>query len=218
MKLHPLDWILIVVAGAAVVVGVLLNGPSCDLPMGPDGASGCTGWHFPVELVSGAGLAVIALAIVAVRVRRRPNSMIRFFGAVAAVALIALAAYLTGPRLRVVCYGGGTVTDCARAADAVLADAGGGRPIAAVAVYAWRGCPPGAYCGLVEDPLPAPFSALVGIRFADGTHSLMRDVGDLAAHPIAVHEIEGYQPDQFIDGVLGTRGASETWVRQPIGW
>jgi hypothetical protein len=150
------------------------------------------------------------------RLKAAPR-MIRLLGLLAAVAVIALWAYFAGPRVRVVCYGGGTVTGCARAADAVLAEVGAGHFIGAVAVYVWRGCPPGAYCPLVGDAPPAPLSATVGVRFADGAPSVLRDVGDLAGWPMAVYEIEGYEADQFIDAVLPTRGAWETWVRQPIG-
>jgi hypothetical protein len=136
------------------------------------------------------------------------------FGAIAAAAVIALGIYLIAPRVRVVCYGAGSVTDCARAADAALAATGTGHSVEAVAVSI--GCFPGAFCMPPRDGGPIRLGATVGIRFADGTPAVLRDVADLPRYSLRVSEVL-YGPDQFIDMILPTRGTSETWVRQPAG-
>jgi hypothetical protein len=141
----------------------------------------------------------------------------RAFGLFAILAIVSLYAYMAAPRVRVVCYGSGTVTECARAADAVIARVGRSQSVDAAAVYTWRGCPPGAHCPLRLDSRIAPLSASVGVRFADGSPSVLRSVDRLGSWPMAVIEAGGNQPDRFVEMMLQTRGVQETWVRQVTG-
>lgn len=76
MMFRPLDWLLLMIAVATVLAGLLLNGPICYPAIGPVGytpSSHQCALRFPIEIASGVTLAVIALLIVAIRVRRRPS-------------------------------------------------------------------------------------------------------------------------------------------------
>jgi hypothetical protein len=77
MRLRPLDWLLLVVAVAAVLAGLVLGPPICNLVIGPVGytppAGQCAGFRFPIEAASGAIVAVAALLTIALRLRRNSN-------------------------------------------------------------------------------------------------------------------------------------------------
>ena len=128
------------------------------------------------------------------------------------VALPLLAGCGVGPQQRVTCYGNGIHSPaaddaCRRAALAALSQAPRGE-VLATAAEVWQGpCTPGAFCGSVPQPASPAWNAIVGIRVAGNSTSLT-DVYDLAWSP-SVAPLEGIDPDQFIDMILGTRGA---WV------
>jgi uncharacterized membrane protein YbhN (UPF0104 family) len=114
MKLRRLDWLLVAIAVLAVVVGPL-NGPICDPASTPPGITDLPGsfsrceFRFPVEIILGAAIAVLALVIVAVRGRvhrvdlyQTVMKLRRLDWFLLAVAVIALLAgfLLNGP----ICY------------------------------------------------------------------------------------------------------------------
>lgn len=88
--------------------------------------------------------------------------------------------------------------------------------MAVAAVYPWRGCPPGAYCGLVRSVGEIPLSATVAIRFSDGSRSVIRvvdyvsNVQDVSKRRPQVYELAGIDADGFVTMLLNTRGASVT--------
>ena len=99
--------------------------------------------------------------------------------------------------------------DCDRTAAAAVADLGTTELVEAIVVVAYRGCPPGAFCALVQDPPPVEtVSALIGIRLGDGA-SVLRHVVDMDAFPgVAIEPIGGYDPVDFIDRYLPTASRS----------
>ena len=122
---------------------------------------------------------------------------------------VLLAGCSTGPGNDLVCYPAGadgpSPRECVAAAAAAVRALGAEREPVLVAVHGFRGCPPGAFCGFRTEPGRVPLSALVGVRFADGT-SVMGTVGDVSARPLAAELVMGYDPDDFIDGVARSRG------------
>jgi len=64
MRLHRFDWLILVVAAAAITWGVVVN-PSVGYSAtgNPPGAD----WRFPWELTSGIAVGLVALAVVGVR-------------------------------------------------------------------------------------------------------------------------------------------------------
>ncbi|HYM52837.1 MAG TPA: hypothetical protein VEW45_05040 [Candidatus Dormibacteraeota bacterium] len=149
--------------------------------------------------------------------------MKRLFG-VAVAATLALSACASGPRVEVVCDENGAGQEllgyhCGRVAEAVLTEIGGSAPVEAIVVLGWRGCIPGAFCGLQATTAPpSPVSAVVGVRFADGEPSILRVVGDVSARRLDVAGIIWIEPDRFIDSMIPPpRGAWVTSVRLPSG-
>jgi hypothetical protein len=69
MRTH--DWLLLLGAFVAVLVGVLLNGPICDQNFGPSGAAGCAGLRFPFAIAGGTALAIALLVSFVIRWRAR---------------------------------------------------------------------------------------------------------------------------------------------------
>jgi hypothetical protein len=68
---RPVDWLLVLVAVAAVFAGLLLNGPLCNASFGPFGSSGCLSYNFPTADVIGAAIATLAVVTIVVRLRHR---------------------------------------------------------------------------------------------------------------------------------------------------
>lgn len=144
-----------------------------------------------------------------------------------ALLLVAVAALLpacaSAGRVRVVCFAPpeNPIAACQSAARAVLAQIGGNHPAAVAAVYLWRGCAPGAYCGLVRSMEELPLSATVAIRFGDGSPSVIRgvdrvsNVQDVSKRRPQVYELAGIDADGFVDMLLHTRGASVTSIGFP---
>jgi hypothetical protein len=134
-----------------------------------------------------------------------------------------LSACTSAGRVQIVCYAPpeNPITACQSAARAVLAQIGGSRPAAVAAVYPWRGCPPGAFCGLVRSTGQIPLSATVAIRFSDRSPSVIRDldhvsnVQDVSKRRPQVYELAGIDADGFIAMLLHTRGASVTSIGFP---
>ena len=100
-------------------------------------------------------------------------------------------------------------TDCGAVVAAVVGELADGDEVTEAAVWAFVGCPPGAYCGLMDDPQPSPLpvSALIGVRTGDGDAS-MWVVTDVAAHPLEPSVTLGYDPNDFIDGLGRSAAAS----------
>ncbi|MGI8999258.1 MAG: hypothetical protein ACR2GO_06080 [Candidatus Limnocylindria bacterium] len=101
--------------------------------------------------------------------------------------------------------------DCDALVEAVAAGLVDGWEVTEAAVWAFVGCPPGAYCALIGSvpSSPAPVSALIGVRTADGDASVW-GVSDVAAHSV-VHTITlGYDPNDFIDGLARSAAASRS--------
>lgn len=114
-----------------------------------------------------------------------------------------------GPSHDIVCYPAGsegpTPRQCVVAAATAVQALGEGREPVLVAIHAFRGCPPGAFCGFNMTPGPPPLSALVGVRFGDGS-SALGHIDDLAVRSPVVTSTTGYGPDEFIDGVARSKG------------
>ena len=73
VSLRPLDWLPLIAAVLAIAIGVYVQPPVCIQSYGPPvGAKECVEWRFPFEFASGIALAVIAVALVITRVRRKP--------------------------------------------------------------------------------------------------------------------------------------------------
>lgn len=65
------EWLLLLGAVAAVVVGVLFNGPICPQPFASEVAIGCQNFRFPLEIAAGVLVAAVLVAIFVVRRRSR---------------------------------------------------------------------------------------------------------------------------------------------------
>jgi hypothetical protein len=101
--------------------------------------------------------------------------------------------------------------DCGAIVEAVDVEMTAGEELTQAAVWAFVGCPPGAFCGLTPhaERTPLPTSALIGIRTADGDAN-MWTVNDVAAHPLSPIPSVGYDADDFIDGLARSAAASRT--------
>jgi hypothetical protein len=71
MRLHRLDWLLLLIAAAAVTWGVVVN-PTLDY-VDAGIPYGSVDWRLPWELITGVAVGAVALAVVAVRSIRRSN-------------------------------------------------------------------------------------------------------------------------------------------------
>jgi hypothetical protein len=73
MRLRSIDWLLLLVAIVSVAAGFYLNGPLCEItfcPNGtPDNPCPCL-FLFPWQIAGGVTVAIVAVLIVAVRLRR----------------------------------------------------------------------------------------------------------------------------------------------------
>jgi hypothetical protein len=69
--MRSLDWLLLLGALAALIVGVLLNGPICEQSFGPNSAAGCDAFRFPAPIAAGVALAAVLVATLVVRRRAR---------------------------------------------------------------------------------------------------------------------------------------------------
>lgn len=67
--MRPSGWLLIIGALAAIVVGLLLNGPVC--PGSSASTPGCDSFQFPVPIVSGVAVAMLLIGVLVIR--RRPG-------------------------------------------------------------------------------------------------------------------------------------------------
>jgi len=101
--------------------------------------------------------------------------------------------------------------NCDVLVEAVAAAMVDGEEVAEAAVWAFVGCPPGAHCGLIGDApsSPAPVSALIGVRTEDGDASVW-GVSDVAARPAVPTITLGYDPNDFIDGLVRSAAASRS--------
>jgi len=130
----------------------------------------------------------------------------RRLAALALASALALPSCATEPPAPLVCYHL-NAEDCGLVGAAVLAEDDFEARASLVAVVAYRGCFPGAYCALmVSEGLP-PLTATVGIRFDDGRKSVLRQLGSLEDRPLRVSDGPiNIGADQFIDAYRNTRG------------
>ena len=98
--------------------------------------------------------------------------------------------------------------DCIAIVEAVRAEMEGGETVTQAAVWAYVGCPPGAYCALAAGPQPSPpASALIGVRTSDDDTSVWV-VSDVSAWQLSPSLTLGYHPDEFSDGLARSAAAS----------
>lgn len=70
--MRRLDWLLVVLAFAAIGAGILMNGPICafnSAPFGQTASQDCR-FVFPIAGVVGLALAAIAVVVLGVRIVR----------------------------------------------------------------------------------------------------------------------------------------------------
>jgi hypothetical protein len=119
---------------------------------------------------------------------------------------LALSACTSERPAPVVCYHL-TAGDCVLVAAAVLAEDDLEARAALVVVVPWRGCFPGALCRLMQSEQRPPVVATVGIRFDDGSESVLRQTGNLDDRPLDVGDGPvNIGADTFIDAYANTRG------------
>lgn len=131
------------------------------------------------------------------------------------ILVLSVCGCVSSPEYPVVCEdvlpdGSRADVDCRALADGVAVTMGTEAVIQA-AVWAYVGCPPGAYCALLgeQQPKPLPVSALVGVRTENGDASVW-GVSDVAARPLAPTLTLGYDPNDFIDGLANSVAASRS--------
>jgi hypothetical protein len=130
----------------------------------------------------------------------------RRLAGLALAAALALSACTSEPRAPLVCYHL-DAEDCLRVAAAVLAEDDFEARASLVAVVAYRGCFPGAFCGLMASEGLPPLTATVGIRFDDGRKPVLRQLGSLEDRPLQVSDGPmNIDADGFIDAYRNTRG------------
>ena len=73
LMFRRLDWLLLIFAVLAIAVGVYVNPPVCTPVLGATTSLECVQWRFPIESAAGVTVALICLAVIAVRIRRPLN-------------------------------------------------------------------------------------------------------------------------------------------------
>jgi hypothetical protein len=130
----------------------------------------------------------------------------RPLAALALTSVLALGGCSAQRPAPVVCYHL-NASDCLMVAAAVLADERAESSAALVVVVPWRGCFPGTLCRLFQSESPLPLVATVGIRFDDGSRSVLRQTGSLDDRPLIVTAGPvNVGADTFIDAYANTRG------------
>ena len=138
------------------------------------------------------------------------------FGLAMLTLVLAVTASAGGREYRFVCEdvlgdGSQAPINCDRVVSAVLDELDPSTSVEAAVIWAFTGCPPGATCALRlrSEPPPTRFSAIAGIRLANGSESVWV-VDDVFMTTLSPAPIGGYEADWLIDGLLNSVAASRS--------